>query len=140
MKPTILVMCVGNSCRSQIAAGWLRHLGGDRVEILGGGAKPAKSVARRAIAVMDEVGMDLRGQVPTFYQDHFARPIDHAVAVCHETECTYTGFADSTIFHRLAVDDPGHHEGTEDEILEAHRRVREELRAKMTSFLAAIGA
>lgn len=135
MKKTILVMCVGNSCRSQIAAGWLRALGGDRVEIVGGGAKPAKGVAARAIAVMDEVGIDIRDNVPTLYTQRLGLPLDHAVAVCSEDECAYPALPESLPFHRLAVTDPGHHVGTEEEILQAHREVRDELKVKMEAFL-----
>lgn len=135
MKKTILVMCVGNSCRSQIAAGWLRTLGGDRVEVVGGGAKPAKGVAARAIAVMDEVGVDIRDNVPTLYTERLGLPLDYAIAVCSENECAYPALPDTLPFYRLAVTDPGHHVGTEEEILQAHREVRDELKSKMDAFL-----
>jgi arsenate reductase (thioredoxin) len=135
VKKTILVMCVGNSCRSQIAAGWLRTLGGDAVEVVGGGAKPAKGVAARAISVMDEVGIDIRGNVPTLYTERLDMRIDHAIAVCSEDECAYPALPESLPLHRLAVTDPGHHVGTEEEILQAHREVRDELKIKMETFL-----
>lgn len=135
MKKTLLVMCVGNSCRSQIAAGWLRTLGGEGVEVVGGGAKPAKGVAARAIAVMDEVGIDIRDHVPTLYTERLGLPLDHALAVCSEDECAYPALPAGLPFHRLAVTDPGHHVGTEEEILEAHRTVRDELKGKMEAFL-----
>lgn len=135
MKKTILVMCVGNSCRSQIAAGWLRTLGGANVEVVGGGAKPAKGVAARAVTVMDEVGIDIRDNVPTLYTERLGLPLDHAIAVCAEDECTYPALPETLPFHRLAVTDPGHHVGTEEEILQAHREVRDELKTRMETFL-----
>lgn len=137
---TILTHCVGNSCRSQMAAGWLRHLGGDGVHIISGGSRPGKTVAARAVTVMKEVGIDISGYTPTHYADHLGRPVDHAVAVCsEEDESCFAGFAPATHFHRLPVTDPGHHEGTEEEILQAHREVRDELKAKMAGFLKEIG-
>ena len=137
-KPVVLVACVGNSCRSQIAAGWLRHLGGDRIEVLSGGTKPGKAVASRALTVMDEVGIDLRGNVPTHVSAHEGRTVDHAIAVCEETdEGCLESFGTAT-FHKLPVFDPGHLAGTEDEILQAHRVARDELRASMDAFLKGI--
>ena len=136
MKITILTLCVGNSCRSQMAAGWLRHLGGDKVHIISGGSKPGKSVAARAVSVMAEVGIDISGEKPTHYSDHLSRHIDHAIAVCSENdENCYAGFPVAMQFHRLPVTDPGHHVGTEEEILQAHREVRDELKTKMEAFL-----
>jgi arsenate reductase (thioredoxin) len=141
VKTTILTLCVGNSCRSQMAAGWLRHLGGERVHVLSGGSKPGKAVAARAITVMNEVGIDISGYTPTHYSDHLGRHLDHAIAVCSESdENCYAGFPAAMSFHRLPVTDPGHHEGTEEEILQAHREVRDELKLKMETFLKEISA
>lgn len=136
MTPTILALCVGNSCRSQMAAGWLRTLGGDNIHVISGGSKPGKTVAARAVTVMGEVGIDISGYAPTHYADHLGRPIEHAVAVCsEEDESCFAGFAPATHFHRLPVTDPGHHVGTEEEVLQAHREVRDELKTRMETFL-----
>ncbi len=135
MKPTILVMCIGNSCRSQMAAGWLRHLAGDRAEILSAGSKPGKAVASRAIQVMDEVGIDIRANTPTHYSAYLDRRVDHAIVVCEETdEGCLKSFGDAS-FHELPVFDPGHHPGTEEEIMQAHRQARDVLRESMSKFL-----
>jgi arsenate reductase len=137
-KPVVLVTCIGNSCRSQIAAGWLRHLGGDRIEVLSAGTRPGKAVATRAALVMDEVGIDIRGNVPVHHLVHASRQVDHAIAVCEESdEGCLESFRGAT-FHKLPVFDPGHVGGTEDEIIQAHRVARDELRASMDSFLKEI--
>lgn len=60
-KPKILILCTGNSCRSQMAEGILRHAAGDPFEVVSAGAKPAGRVHPRAIAVMQEIGIDISG-------------------------------------------------------------------------------
>lgn len=137
-KPVVLVMCIGNSCRSQMAAGWLRRYGQDRIEVLSAGSKPGKAVASRAIQVMDEVGIDIRANVPTHHSLHASRRVDHAIVVCEETdEGCLESFGTAT-FHKLPVFDPGHVQGSEDEILESHRQARDHLRDSMHNFLKGI--
>jgi arsenate reductase len=120
-----------------MAAGWLRHLGGDRIEVLSAGSKPGKAVAARAVAVMGEVGIDISGNTPRHYSEYLTRSIDYAIAVCQETdESCFTGFSSAAKFLSLPVEDPGDHGGTEEEILEAHRKVRDELQVKMSKFLS----
>ncbi len=63
-KPTVLFLCVHNAGRSQMAAGWLRHLAGDRVEVLSGGSNPGERINPTAVAAMDEVGIDIADQYP----------------------------------------------------------------------------
>lgn len=62
--PTVLFLCVHNAGRSQMAAGWMRHLAGDRVRVLSGGSAPAEQVNQSAVEVMDEVGIDISGEQP----------------------------------------------------------------------------
>ena len=63
-KPTVLFVCVHNAGRSQMAAGWLQHLAGDRVQVYSGGSEPASEVNEAAIAAMAEVGIDIAGNTP----------------------------------------------------------------------------
>jgi arsenate reductase (thioredoxin) len=63
-RPTVLFLCVHNAGRSQMAAGWTRHLGADRVRVLSGGSDPAERLNPAAVAVMEEVGIDLTAQRP----------------------------------------------------------------------------
>lgn len=137
-KPVVLVMCIGNSCRSQMAAGWLRHFGADRVKVLGAGSKPSRAVASRAVLVMDEVGIDIRGNVPVHHSAHAARKVDHAIVVCRESDDGCLESFGTARFHKLPVPDPGHVEGTEEEILQAHREVRDQLRDSMSRFLEGV--
>jgi arsenate reductase len=63
-KPTVLFVCVHNAGRSQMAAGWLRHLAGDRVDVRSAGSEPAERINPAAVAAMAEVGIDISGNTP----------------------------------------------------------------------------
>ncbi len=65
MTPSVLFVCVHNAGRSQMAAGWLQHLAGDRVHVYSGGSEPASQINPAAIAAMAEVGIDISGRQPT---------------------------------------------------------------------------
>lgn len=137
-KPVVLAMCIGNSCRSQMAAGWLRHFGQGRIEVLSAGSRPGKAVASRAIQVMDEVGIDIRSNVPTHHSQHASRHVDHAIVVCEDTDEGCLESFGTAAFHKLPVFDPGHVQGSEDDILQAHREARDRLRDSMKNFVKGI--
>ncbi|MCA9069757.1 MAG: arsenate reductase ArsC [Planctomycetaceae bacterium] len=136
----VLFLCTGNSCRSQMAEGWLRELGGDRYESLSAGAKPAGYVHPMAIEVMGEVGVDISAQLSKSISDFLppdGTPPDVIVSVCDAAskECpTFPGLVE-----RIAMpfDDPAHAQGSEDEKLDCFRRVRDEIRTAIEQqFLA----
>ena len=84
--PTVLFLCVHNAGRSQMAAGWMRHLAGDRIRVLSGGSAPAEQVNPAAVAVMDEVGIDLTGQEPSPWTDADLAAADVVVTMgCGDT-------------------------------------------------------
>ena len=72
-RPAVLFLCVHNAGRSQMAAGWLRHLAGDRVRVFSGGSEPADQVTPAAIAAMSEDGIDIAGEQPQRWTDDDAR-------------------------------------------------------------------
>jgi arsenate reductase len=80
-KPTVLFLCVHNAGRSQMAAGWLRHLAGDRVEVRSGGSAPAERVNPAAIEAMAEVGVDITGQTPRPWTDETLGAADVVVTM-----------------------------------------------------------
>jgi arsenate reductase len=75
-KPTVLFVCVHNAGRSQMAAGWLRHLAGDRVEVRSAGSEPADRINPAAVAAMAEVGIDITGNTPRLLDDDTAYAAD----------------------------------------------------------------
>ena len=64
LDPSVLFLCVHNAGRSQMAAGWMRHLGGDRVDVYSGGSEPAEQVNQAAVAAMAELGIDISSELP----------------------------------------------------------------------------
>jgi arsenate reductase len=87
--PTVLFLCVHNAGRSQMAAGWLRHLAGERVRVLSGGSEPGAAVNPAAVAVMAEVGVDIAGARPQRWSDADLDEADVVVTMgCGDT-CPY---------------------------------------------------
>ena len=85
-KPAVLFLCVHNAGRSQMAAGWMRHLADDRIEVRSGGSEPADHVNPAAVAVMAEVGIDITDQVPEKWTDDGVKEADVVVTMgCGDT-------------------------------------------------------
>ena len=131
-KPRALFLCTGNSCRSHMAEGWLRHLAGDRYESLSAGSDPAGYVHPGAIEAMAEVGIDLSGQTSKSI-DRFlppqGEPPDVIVSVCSSADAKCPVFPGEVERIRAPFDDPGHATGSEEHRRGEFRRVRDEIRA-----------
>lgn len=80
-KPAVLFLCVHNAGRSQMAAGWLRHLAGDRVEVFSGGSDPGEHINPAAVEVMAEVGIGIAGEHPTPWTEDVVRAVDVVVSM-----------------------------------------------------------
>ncbi len=132
-KKRVLILCTGNSARSQMAEGLLRHDAGDRFEVFSAGTKPS-SVRSEAVAVMREIGIDISGHRSKSV-DEFARSdFDYVLTVCDKAKesCpVYPGHA-NRLHHNF--DDPAALQGSETERLGAFRRVRDEIRAYLRGF------
>jgi arsenate reductase (thioredoxin) len=126
-KPRVLILCTGNSCRSQMGEGWVRHDLGDRVEVHSAGTKPS-FVHPKAIQVMAEAGVDLSSHTSKSVQDVKALPFDLVVTVCDSAReaCPVFPGAKRTVHH--AFEDPAL-AGEGDDALSVFRRVRDEIRA-----------
>ena len=124
---SILFLCTGNSCRSQMAEGWTRHLHGDRVAAYSAGVE-THGLNPRAVAVMREAGVDISGQESQHVDEFTDLAPDLVVTVCdHAAErCPVLPGAARTIHHRF--DDPARATGDEDTVLGEFRRVRDEIR------------
>jgi arsenate reductase (thioredoxin) len=131
----VLFLCTGNSCRSHMAEGWLRHLAGDRYESLSAGAKPAGYVHPLAIKAMAEVGVDISQHRSKSIAEFDGQTLDVLVTVCDNAReaCPVFAGAKQTIHH--SFDDPAHAMGSEEEKLRVFRRVREEIRAWIEEFI-----
>ena len=80
-SPTVLFLCVHNAGRSQMAAGWLRHLAGDRVQVLSAGSEPADDLNPAAVEVMREVGIDIAGQQPRTWSEETLEATDVVITM-----------------------------------------------------------
>lgn len=133
MTQRVLILCTGNSARSQMAEGLLRHDAGDRFEVASAGTRPGH-VRPEAIAVMREIGIDITGHRSKHVDEFADAPFDLVLTVCdhaHETCPVYPGH-ERRLHH--AFDDPAALTGTEAERLAVFRRVRDEIRAYLRTF------
>jgi arsenate reductase (thioredoxin) len=130
-KPVVLFLCTGNSCRSQMAEGWARHLKGDALEACSAGVAPS-TLNPDAVRVMAEVGVDISGYRSKHLDEFQDRKIDYVVTVCdHARETCPVFHGGATVVHQ-AFDDPPHLAAgamTDAERLAPYRRVRDEIRA-----------
>ena len=137
-KTRMLFLCTGNSCRSQMAEGFLRELFHDRYEALSAGANPTGYVNERAVAAMAEIGIDISGQsskhINEFLPPEGQLP-DVIVSVCGTADENCPVFPAPVDRLQWLFDDPHYAEGTEEEIMNEFRRVRDEIKAKLESEL-----
>lgn len=137
-KPTVLILCTGNSCRSHMAEGVLRAVAGDAVEVHSAGSKPAGYVHPKAIQVMREIGIDLSGHMSKHMNEFLARPITTVITVCGNADQACPMFPGQMNRHHWGFDDPAHATGTEEQVLAEFRRVRDEIRKVFTAYGAGL--
>lgn len=131
----ILILCTGNSARSQMAEGLLRKIGGGHYEVFSAGTRPG-SVRPEAIAVMREIGIDISGQ-RSKHVDEFAHEAFHYVlTVCDNANETCPVYPGHTKRLHHSFEDPASVSGSEEERLAAFRRVRDQLQEYLASFLS----
>ena len=130
----VLILCTGNSCRSQMAHGFLQSFDKD-IEVFSAGTKPASQVNSRAVEVMQEVGIDLSSHTPKGVELYLGETWDYVITVCggaNETCPMFTGEVGQRL--HIGFDDPSDAQGTEAFILSEFRRVREEIRNRFREF------
>lgn len=130
MKSKILFLCTGNSCRSQMAEGWARHLLGDRIEPYSAGIE-AHGMNANAIRVMQEAGVDISGQSSKLASSLADVPLDLVVTVCGHADENCPAFLGKARVVHVGFDDPpklAKTAASEEEALGHYRRVRDEIR------------
>ena len=134
MKKKILVVCTGNSCRSQMAEGYFRHLAGDQFEITSAGLEPSV-VNSTAIQVMQEDGIDISKHTSKDVAQFVGQKFDYIITVCDNARerCPY--FPGQAERIHWSIEDPGKAIGTKAEILAVFRKVRDQIRSKIDTFL-----
>ncbi|MDX8411900.1 MAG: arsenate reductase (thioredoxin) [Mariprofundaceae bacterium] len=137
-KKKVLFLCTGNSCRSQMAEGWLKALGEDRFEVYSAGIV-AHGKNPLAIAVMAEAGVDISKQESEALDPAMLDTLDLLVTVCGNADETCSAVPVSCEKQHWPFDDPARASGTEEEIMANFRRVRDQIRARIATFVGADG-
>lgn len=130
----ILVLCTGNSCRSQMAEGYLRHLAGGRAEVYSAGIE-AHGLNPRAVAVMAEDGIDISGHRSELLDAYHDFPFDHVITVCDSARERCPWFPSTAEQHHRDFPDPAKATGSEEEIRTAFKEVRDEIKAWCREFI-----
>ncbi len=133
----VLVLCTGNSCRSQIAEGFINHLLAGRWEARSAGTNPAERVNPLAVRVMAEVGVDIGQGRPDHVDAYVREPWDLVVTVCDSARETCPWFPRPVERLHVSFDDPAGATGSEEERLQVFRRVRDQIRSRLLPALEA---
>ena len=128
MTQRVLILCTGNSCRSQMAEGILCSLD-SRLQVFSAGTQPASRVSSKAVMVMKEIGNDISSHIPKNVDQFLDQPFDYVITVCDHAQETCPVFM-GKVRHRLHLgfEDPADARGTEEEIAAEFRRIRDEIR------------
>lgn len=124
--PTVAFLCVHNAGRSQMAAGWMRHLAGDRIEVLSGGSEPADQVNPAAVEAMREIGVDLTRQQPRRWDEETLAAADVIVTMGCGDECPYVP---GKRYEDWPLEDPA------GKGVEAVRPIRDEIRHRVQGLI-----
>ena len=130
----ILILCTGNSCRSQMAEGFLKSFDSS-INVYSAGTNPADSVSSKAIEVMNEIGIDIGGGKPEDVSKYLSEQFDYVITVCDnakETCPAFFGKVGRTL--HIGFEDPADAVGTEQEILSVFRKVRDEIKNDFLNF------
>lgn len=142
-KQNVLFLCTGNSCRSQMAEGLLRHMAGEYIEPLSAGLEPGSEVHPLAVRVMAEIGIDISDQRPKAVDVYLGKKMIHyLIVVCNKAQSTcpriWPGLPDEKRYY-WPVSDPAEITGSTEEKLAVFREVRDELREKLISWMNETG-
>ncbi|HQH42085.1 MAG TPA: arsenate reductase ArsC [Bacteroidales bacterium] len=130
----VLILCTGNSCRSQMAHGFLQSFGPE-LQVFSAGTEPAAQVNPKAIAVMKEAGIDISHHTPTHVEKYLDQEWDYVITVCDDANETCPAFL-GKVKHRLhfGFEDPSKATGSEEFIWNEFRRIRDMIRQKFYEF------
>lgn len=135
-KPTVLILCTGNSCRSHLAEGLLRAAAGDLLDVQSAGSKPAGYVHPLAVEVMQEIGIDLSAHRSKHMNDFLQQPVETVITVCGNADQACPLYPRQVNRHHWPFEDPAHATGTDAEKLAVFRRVRDEIRRVFEAYAA----
>jgi len=134
-KKRVLILCTGNSARSQMAEGLLRQEAGDRFEVFSAGTKPS-TVRPEAIAVMSEIGIDISGHRSKSVDEFSGMTLDYVITVCDSAKESCPVFPGATKRLHWPFEDPAPVQGTEEQRRAVFRNVRDQINDRIKLFLS----
>ncbi|KAJ9466613.1 hypothetical protein DIPPA_51768 [Diplonema papillatum] len=135
-KEKVLVLCTGNSCRSQMAEGLISSMLGSRYEVASAGTAPADQVHPMAVKACGEIGVDISANKPK-HVDEIAKDYDHVITVCANAQEKVPSWVKNTV--HIGFEDPAYATGTEEEKMAMFRQVRDEIRERLVGHLDSAG-
>ena len=137
MKKRILILCTGNSCRSQMAEGFLKSFD-DNLEVYSAGTKPAEKINPFAVKAMKEIGIDISAGIAENVDKYLDQSFDYVITVCDNAKeaCPFFPTKTKTIHH--SFEDPSKSSGTAKELIAEFRKVRDEIKEFSKEFIAKI--
>jgi len=134
MKRKILILCTGNSCRSQMAEGFLKSFD-ENLEVYSAGTKPEEKVNPFAVKAMREIGIDISKGIVENIDKYLNQSFDFVITVCDNAKATCPVFIGDVKHHlHIGFDDPADAVGSEEEVLPVYRRVRDEIKKGFYDF------
>ncbi|GAB4568045.1 MAG: arsenate reductase ArsC [Geothermobacteraceae bacterium] len=133
MKKRVLFLCTGNSCRSQMADGIINHDFADQIEAFSAGTEP-HGLNPKAVQVMAEIGIDISGHSSDHISKYEGQAFDYVITLCGDANEKCPLFFGGTKRIHIGFDDPPKATGTEEEIMNVYRRVRDEIREQLGDF------
>ena len=135
MKQKVLFLCTGNSCRSQMAEGWLRHLAGDRFDVVSAGTHPV-GLNPYAVTVMQEVQVDISNHVSERVDPYLQQRFDYVITVCDRAQETCPVFPGASKLLHWSFEDPAKARGTYEQQLVVFRKIRDEIANRIRHFVS----
>lgn len=135
-KKRVLILCTGNSCRSQMAEGLWRTLGGDRWDVESAGSHPALYIQPLAAVAMREIGIDVTMQRSKHVGEFAGTPFDLVITLCDNAREACPEFPGAKAVQHWPFEDPTFAAGTQEERLEAFRKTRDAIRERIKRYLA----
>ena len=133
-KPKILILCTGNSCRSHMAEGILDRAAGDLFEVCSAGSKPAGYVHPKSIEALKEIGIDISSHTSKHMNEFLDQDIDTVITVCGNADQACPMFPGQVNRYHWGFADPAHAEGSDDEVMNEFRKVRDQIKLVFEAF------
>jgi arsenate reductase len=137
-KQRVLFLCTGNSCRSQMAEGFLRHLAGSRFDVFSAGTHPSR-VNPQVIQTMAEIKVDISGHRSKSLDEYLNQKFDYVITVCDSMRESCPVFPNSKKSLHWSFEDPAVATGFKEDVMGVFRRVRDQIHQQIVKFLKELG-